>query len=151
MARDKVIAQGPKAAHSWFTFQLAFALMQPPRLTDPAAAKRSGDLATAQLLFFPAGGGKTEAYLGLAYAFAIRRRQDLLDTPDGPLDGRAGVTVLMRYTLRLLTAQQFQRATALICAAELARHHDEATWGTEPFRIGLWVGTDVSPKRFDEA
>ena len=151
-ARGKVLAQGPKVAHSWFTFQLAFVLMQLPLLTDPAAAKRSGDLATAQLLFFPTGGGKTEAYLGLAaYAFAIRRRQDLLDTPDGPLDGRAGVTVLMRYTLRLLTAQQFQRATALICAAELARHHDEATWGTEPFRIGLWVGTDVSPKRFDEA
>ena len=150
-ARDKVLAEGPKA-HSWFTFQLAFILMQLPLLTDPTAAKRSGDLATAQLLFFPTGGGKTEAYLGLAaYAFAIRRRQGLLDTPDGPLDGRAGVTVLMRYTLRLLTAQQFQRATALICAAELARLADEATWGDEPFRIGLWVGTDVSPKRFDEA
>ena len=57
----------------------------------------------------------------------------------------------MRYTLRLLTAQQFQRATALVCAAELARQADEATWGSEPFRIGLWVGTDVSPKRFEEA
>ena len=74
-----------------------------------------------------------------------------VETPDGPLDGRAGVTVLMRYTLRLLTAQQFQRATALVCAAEMARLRDEATWGTEPFRIGLWVGTDVSPKRYDEA
>ena len=57
----------------------------------------------------------------------------------------------MRYTLRLLTAQQFQRATALVCAAELARQADETTWGSEPFRIGLWVGTDVSPKRFEEA
>jgi len=151
-ARDKVLAQGPKVAHSWFTFQLAFVLMQLPLITDPAAAKRSGDLATAQLLFFPTGGGKTEAYLGLAaYAFAIRRRQGLLNTPDGPLDGMTGVTVLMRYTLRLLTAQQFQRATALICAAELTRLADEETWGKEPFRIGLWVGTDVSPKRFDEA
>ena len=75
--------------HSWFTFQLAFILMQLPLLTDPAAAKRSGDLAKAQLLFFPTGGGKTEAYLGLAaYAFAIRRRQGVVDTPDGPLDGR---------------------------------------------------------------
>ena len=126
--------------------------MQLPLLTDPAADKRSGELAKAQLLFFPTGGGKTEAYLGLAaYAFAIRRLQDVVQTPDGPLDGRAGVTVLMRYTLRLLTAQQFQRATALVCAAELARLRDEATWGTEPFRIGLWVGTDVSPKRYDEA
>jgi hypothetical protein len=104
------------------------------------------------LLFFPTGGGKTEAYLGLAaYAFAIRRRQGIIDTPDGPLRGDAGVTVLMRYTLRLLTAQQFQRATALVCAAELARLRDATTWGNEPFRIGLWVGTDVSPKRWDEA
>jgi hypothetical protein len=138
--------------HSWRTFQLAFILMQLPLLTDPAAQKRSGDLAKAQLLFFPTGGGKTEAYLGLAaYAFAIRRLQGVVDTTDGKLDGGAGVTVLMRYTLRLLTAQQFQRATALVCAAELARRRDVQTWGSEPFRIGLWVGTDVSPKRYEEA
>ena len=150
-ARAAVLAQ-QRSPHSWFTFQLAFILMQLPLLTDPAAAKRSGDLATAQLLFFPTGGGKTEAYLGLAaYAFAIRRRQAVVDTPDGQLDGRDGVTVLMRYTLRLLTSQQFQRATALVCAAEVARRRDEDTWGKEPFRIGLWVGTDVSPKRFEEA
>ncbi|MBO0821946.1 MAG: helicase, partial [Nocardiopsaceae bacterium] len=149
-ARDAVLA-GDRP-HSWRTFQLAFILMQLPLLTDPAAPKRSGDLAAAQLLFFPTGGGKTEAYLGLAaYAFAIRRLQGMLDTPDGKLDGNAGVTVLMRYTLRLLTAQQFQRATALVCAAELARRRDPGTWGAEPFRIGLWVGTDGSPKRFDEA
>ncbi|MFC2802339.1 MAG: helicase-related protein, partial [Peptidiphaga sp.] len=63
----------------------------------------------------------------------------------------SGVTVLMRYTLRLLTSQQFQRATTLVCAAELARREDPATWGEEPFRIGLWVGTAVSPKRVSEA
>ena len=150
-AHDAVLADGPKA-HSWHTFQLAFVLMQLPLLTSPTAEKRSGDLAKAQLLFFPTGGGKTEAYLGLAaYTLAIRRRQGVVTTPDGPLDGNSGVAVLMRYTLRLLTAQQFQRATALMCAAEMARMNDEATWGTEPFRIGLWVGTDVSPKHYEEA
>ncbi|GLX98732.1 DISARM system helicase DrmA [Herbidospora sp. NBRC 101105] len=149
-ARDTV-RKKEKYAH-WRTFQLAFILMQLPALTDSASERRSGDLAKAQLLFFPTGGGKTEAYLGLAaYTFAIRRRQGLLATPDGQLDGGSGTAVLMRYTLRLLTAQQFQRATALVCAAELARAKDPATWGSEPFRIGLWVGTDVSPKRFDEA
>lgn len=138
--------------HHWRVFQLAFILMQLPALADPAAERRAGALATVELLFFPTGGGKTEAYLGLAaYAFAIRRRQGLLDTPDGPIDGRAGVTVLMRYTLRLLTSQQFQRATTLVCAAELARRENPATWGEEPFRIGLWVGTAVSPKRVSEA
>ncbi|MGO9294505.1 MAG: DISARM system helicase DrmA [Streptosporangiaceae bacterium] len=150
-ARDAVLADGPRA-HSWFTFQLAFILMQVPQLCDPAAPSRSGGLAKAQLLFFPTGGGKTEAYLGLAaFAFAIRRRQAVVQSADGPLDGLAGVTVLMRYTLRLLTAQQFQRAAALVCAAELERQANPRAWGSEPFRIGLWVGTDVSPKYFHEA
>ncbi|MEU4433486.1 DISARM system helicase DrmA [Nocardia rhamnosiphila] len=150
-ARSEVLAKGPRA-HSWRTFQLAFVLMQLPMLTDPTAPRRSGELAKAQLLFFPTGGGKTEAYLGLAaYTFAIRRLQGVVDTPDGPLDGNSGIAIVMRYTLRLLTAQQFQRATALICAAEMVRRADPETWGAEPFRIGLWVGTDVSPKRVDEA
>ena len=142
--------------HHWRVFQLAFILMQIRALTEPTLERRSGgpsgDMSTLELLFFPTGGGKTEAYLGLAaYAMAARRLQGRVDTPDGPLDGAAGVTVLMRYTLRLLTSQQFQRATTLICAAELARREDPTTWGDEPFRIGLWVGTAVSPKRVEEA
>lgn len=151
-ARHKVTSRGADAA-SWRPFQLAFILMQLPALTDPGLASRSSEhQSKVELLFFPTGGGKTEAYLGLAaYTFAIRRRQHLIDSADGPLDGRDGIAVLMRYTLRLLTAQQFQRATTLVCAAELARRDDEATWGSTPFRIGLWVGTDVSPKRFEEA
>ncbi|MCH9732720.1 MAG: DISARM system helicase DrmA [Actinomycetia bacterium] len=151
-AQSKVAEAGAKAA-SWRPFQLAFILMQLGALTSPATLLRSAaHLAQVELLFFPTGGGKTEAYLGLAaYTFAIRRRQGVVDSVDGPLDGRDGVAVLMRYTLRLLTAQQFQRATALVCAAELARQADQTTWGSEPFRIGLWVGTDVSPKRFEEA
>lgn len=151
-ARAEVAAAGARAA-SWRPFQLAFILIQLGALSDPSAPFRSAEhLARVELLFFPTGGGKTEAYLGLAtYTFAIRRRQGVVESADGPLDGRDGVAVLMRYTLRLLTAQQFQRATALVCAAELTRQADETTWGSEPFRIGLWVGTDVSPKRFEEA
>ena len=130
-AEPRSPAQG-EAAASWRPFQLAFILMQLGALTDPTAPLRSADhQARVELLFFPTGGGKTEAYLGLAaYTFAIRRRQGVVESADGPLDGRDGVAVLMRYTLRLLTAQQFQRATALMCAAELARREDEATWGS---------------------
>ena len=151
-AQQIVEGRGASAA-SWRPFQLAFIVMQLGALTDPSAPIRSSDhQSKVELLFFPTGGGKTEAYLGLAaYTFAIRRRQGIVESADGPLDGRDGIAVLMRYTLRLLTAQQFQRATALVCAAELARRDDVETWGTEPFRIGLWVGTDVSPKRFEEA
>lgn len=147
-----VEARGP-GAHSWRMFQLAFILLQIPGLCQPGHPRRSAEnLSRVELLFFPTGGGKTEAYLGLAaFAFAIRRLQGTVDTPDGPLDGNSGVTVLMRYTLRLLTAQQFQRATALVCAAEEHRRADADTWGAEPFRIGLWVGSAVSPKRVKEA
>jgi hypothetical protein len=150
-ARDQVLAQGSKA-HSWRTFQLAFIVMQIPSLIRPELARRSGKLAKVELLFFPTGGGKTEAYLGLAaFAFAARRRQGVVVGSDGPIDGRSGVAVLMRYTLRMLTSQQFQRATAMVCAAELRRRAEPEIWGSEPFRIGLWVGTEVSPKRFEEA
>ena len=104
------------------------------------------------LLFFPTGGGKTEAYLGLAaYTFAIRRLQGVVGRGDEARDGGAGVAVLMRYTLRLLTAQQFQRAAALICAAEVLRREDPDTWGTERFSIGLWVGQSVSPNSYTDA
>jgi hypothetical protein len=146
-ARAAVLEQGPKAA-SWRPFQLAFVLLNLPALTDPA----HGDRDLVDLLFFPTGGGKTEAYLGLAaYTFAIRRLQATLGTGEDARDGSGGVAVLMRYTLRLLTAQQFQRAAALVCAAEVLRRKDTATWGQEPFRIGLWVGGSVSPNWYKEA
>lgn len=152
--RDATAAIGGKGdtAASWRAFQLAFILMQLPSIVDPTVPRRSGDLPRAELLFFPTGGGKTEAYLGLAaFTFGIRRLQGVIDTPGGLVDGRDGVAVLMRYTLRLLTSQQFLRATTLMCAAEVVRREDPAIWGQEPFRIGLWVGSSVSPKRFAEA
>ncbi|AFR49094.1 DISARM system helicase DrmA [Gordonia sp. KTR9] len=140
------------SAASWRPFQLAFILLQVPTLRDPTNESRSGAAANVELLFFPTGGGKTEAYLGLAaFTFAIRRLQGVIDTDDGPLDGGDGVAVLMRYTLRLLTSQQFQRAAALVCAAELIRQSDAAKWGHRPFSIGLWVGSAVSPKRYTDA
>ncbi|RCV58157.1 DISARM system helicase DrmA [Marinitenerispora sediminis] len=136
---------------SWRPFQLAFLLLNLPALTDPAHSERSptgAELPVADLLWFPTGGGKTEAYLGLtAYTFAIRRLQGEVSG----LSGHSGVAVLMRYTLRLLTIQQFQRAAALVCACEVIRRADEQTWGRVPFRIGLWVGSRVTPNRTDEA
>ncbi|MFD9946735.1 DISARM system helicase DrmA [Nonomuraea sp. NPDC059023] len=140
--------QDPKNA-SWRPFQLAFVLLNLPAITDPAHADRNG---CTDLLFFPTGGGKTEAYLGLtAYTFAIRRLQGMVGSAEQARSGLDGVAVLMRYTLRLLTAQQFQRAAALVCAAEMIRRGDEQTWGSTPFRIGLWVGGSVSPNSYDEA
>ncbi|SDG08441.1 Helicase conserved C-terminal domain-containing protein [Sinosporangium album] len=155
-AEAQVASRGTDAA-KWRPFQLAFMLLNLPSLTDPTHPERSrgaesASTAVVDLLFFPTGGGKTEAYLGLtAYTFAIRRIQGELGAGTDKRSGLDGVAVLMRYTLRLLTAQQFQRAASLVCAAEILRREDPGQWGREPFRIGLWVGSAVSPNWFPDA
>ena len=129
----------------WRPFQLAFLLMTMRGLVDPIHADRE----LVDLLFFPTGGGKTEAYLGLAaFALVLRRLRN-----KGIRS--AGVSVLMRYTLRLLTLDQLGRAAALICALELEREQLRANekdpmrrgrWEW-PFEIGLWVGQAATPNR----
>lgn len=123
----------------WRPFQLAFLLMN----LESVAYEESNDRSIVDLIWFPTGGGKTEAYLGLA-AFTILFRR--LREPTN-----AGTSVLMRYTLRLLTAQQFQRAASLICACELIRRRRERKLGKDAISIGLWVGQGVAPNRHDEA
>jgi len=134
---------------SWRPFQLAFILLSVPALANPVHRDRTEPVeAFADLLWFPTGGGKTEAYLGVAaFTMAIRRLQGNL----GGLDGGRGLAVIMRYTLRLLTIQQFQRATALMCAMEVLRRADTAKWGATPFTIGLWVGQRVTPNTTEES
>jgi ribosomal protein L24E len=134
---------------SWRPFQLAFILLSVPALANPVHRDRTEPVeAFADLLWFPTGGGKTEAYLGVAaFTMVIRRLQGNL----GGLDGSRGLAVIMRYTLRLLTIQQFQRATALMCAMESLRRADTAKWGGTPFTIGLWVGQRVTPNTTEES
>ncbi len=80
----------------WRPFQLAFLLMNLGGISNPTHDDRE----VVDLLFFPTGGGKTEAYLGLAaFTLLLRRLRD-------PSVGSGGVAVLMRYTLRLLTLDQ---------------------------------------------
>ena len=123
------------AEPAWRPFQLAFLLMNLPGLIDPSHPDRD----TVDLLFFPTGGGKTEAYLGIAaFAMALRRLRD-------PSRQSAGLAVLMRYTLRLLTLDQLGRAATLICALELERQNDVERLGGWPFEIGLWVGQAATP------
>ncbi len=134
---------------SWRAFQLGFLLLNLSGLTRLDHVDRStGEMAPADLLWFPTGGGKTEAYLGLAaYTLAIRRLQKDV----GGRDGENGMAVLMRYTLRLLTLQQFQRAASLICACEVIRRKDVTKWGATPFRVGLWVGRKTTPNKTVQA
>jgi hypothetical protein len=130
----------PSEVHGyWRPFQIAFLLMSLRGVVDDTHADRE----TVDLIWFPTGGGKTEAYLGLT-AFTV-----FFNALSGA--GTAGVDVLMRYTLRLLTAQQFQRAAVLFCAMEHLRRNDVATLGKRPFRIGLWVGGSSTPNRRADA
>lgn len=121
----------------WHPFQLAFILMGLRGLAEAGHPDRE----VVDLLFFPTGGGKTEAYLGLA-AFTIALRR--LCNPG--LAG-AGLAVLMRYTLRLLTLDQLGRAATVVCAMELERLADPAHWGDWPIEIALWVGQAATPNR----
>ncbi|MCU0532924.1 MAG: DISARM system helicase DrmA [Hydrococcus sp. Prado102] len=119
----------------WRPFQLAFLLMNLVGIAEPT----HGDREIVDLLFFPTGGGKTEAYLGLAAFTLILRR-----LRQGGITG-AGVSVIMRYTLRLLTLDQLSRAATLICALELERQQDIEKLGKHRFEIGLWVGQTATP------
>jgi hypothetical protein len=128
------------AEPAWRPFQLAFLLLNLSGLVDPDDPHRQ----TVDLLYFPTGGGKTEAYLALsAFAMVLRR---LRHPADKGLGG-AGVSVIMRYTLRLLTLDQLSRAAGLVCALELEREADPDRYGAWPFEIGLWVGKAATPIR----
>ncbi|MEV5321151.1 helicase-related protein [Streptomyces sp. NPDC052687] len=118
----------------WRPFQIAFMLLCLGGINDP----KHPDRRISDLLWFPTGGGKTEAYLGLiAFTTFLRRLRR------GAAGG--GVTVLMRYTLRLLTLQQFERATILICAMESMRRAAPERLGHEGISIGMWVGKSATP------
>ena len=127
----------------WHMFQLAFFLLNIESIADPS----SEDRRTADLLWFPTGGGKTEAYLGLI-AFTLAHRR-VRSSDANHL--RYGTAVVMRYTLRLLTLQQFHRAASLMCACEFVRRRAPAKWGDEPFLAGLWVGSGATPNRLQSA
>ena len=126
--------------YRWRPFQLSFLL------TVMVSTIREDDefRDVLDLIWFPTGGGKTEAYLGLIAFLIIWRRRRFPDSG-------GGTTALMRYTLRLLTRQQFERAARMVCALELFRRRDPEALGATPIDIGIWVGAEISPNRYDEA
>jgi hypothetical protein len=116
------------------------ARLRPP---EPRAARRpdARDRKLADLIYFPTGGGKTEAYLGLiAFTLLLRR----LRGKARPDEGR-GVAVILRYTLRLLTLDQLGRAATLMCALEEMRSREPKKFGNARFTVGLWVGRARRP------
>lgn len=140
-------ARGPLA---WRPFQLGFILLAAASVADRAHPERR----IMDLLWFPTGGGKTEAYLALIAFLAFYRRLSAGDDPDAG----DGVAAIMRYTLRLLTTQQFTRAASVLLACEAIRRGrireagvSRRELGSTPFSIGLWVGGDAVPNRVSDA
>ncbi|MDK2887265.1 MAG: hypothetical protein PWP72_142 [Thermoanaerobacter sp.] len=133
----------PDTEPGWYPFQLAFILQEISSIARPGDPFRE----VVDLLWFPTGGGKTEAYLGLAaFTIFLRRLRAVREKRSG-----GGVTIIMRYTLRLLTLQQFERAAALICACELIRRENPGLLGETEIAAGLWVGGGLTPNSRDEA
>ena len=126
--------------HRWRPFQLAFLLT----VMESAIREDDDYRDVLDLIWFPTGGGKTEAYLGLIAFLIVWRR---LKYPDSG----GGTAAFMRYTLRLLTRQQFERAARMVCALELIRKQDPARLGEAPIDIGIWVGGEISPNGFHQA
>ena len=127
--------------YQWRSFQLAFLLA----VLESVIQEESDYRETMDLIWFPTGGGKTEAYLGLIAITIVWRRLKF-----GAHGG--GTVAIMRYTLRLLTRQQFERAARMICALELIRRKKEnSDLGEDPINVGLWVGQAVTPNSFDQA
>ncbi|MGW1886540.1 helicase-related protein [Streptomyces sp. NPDC001970] len=130
----------PEPQGVWRPFQIGFVLLCLNGIVDPEHEERG----TVDLLWFPTGGGKTEAYLGLI-AFTVFHRRLLRGV------GGGGVSVIMRYTLRLLTLQQFERAALLMCAMDRLRDERPDRLGDQPISIGMWVGRAATPNTLDEA
>jgi len=140
---------------SWRLFQLVFIVMLVP---DVAAREypdwndvewRSGDtedrveetdsaLEVVDVLWFPTGGGKTEAFLGVAVwsmFFDRIRGKDF------------GVTAWTRFPLRLLSLQQLQRMSKTVVYADIVRREQEDI-GNHPsrsFSVGYLVGKKNTP------
>jgi hypothetical protein len=138
-ADDELFGRGQKAA--WRPFQLAFILLNlDGTFQGPDDVEWTARNEWVDLVWFPTGGGKTEAYLGLIALTIIQRRRKYKEMG-------GGTAVMMRYTLRLLTMQQFQRATLLIMALELIRRWRTYLLGEEPIYIGLFVGQGSLPNK----
>jgi len=134
---------GEAGQEYWRPFQIAFILASLKKIVDTKS--RDSHNCGVDVISMPTGGGKTEAYLGLA-AFTIlwTRQHDQRHLAANETQ-KASTKVLMRYTYRLLTVQQVARAASMICALELIRASEPEYFGSSDVLIGAWLGSAVTP------
>ncbi len=140
-AMKRAIELQGKSFDGWHLFQLGFILTQVRAVYErhALAHERKGAANTADVLWFSTGGGKTEAYLGIiAFGMLYAR-----------LKGRLyGTTAWMRFPLRMLSAQQFQRLSYVVAQAEMLRVR-EGLKG-HPFTVGYYTGSGT-PSRISRS
>jgi len=135
----------------WRLFQIVFIVMclpdilkQADGIEDDVEVDFESDALTEQLdvadiIYFPTGGGKTEAYLGLVTFTAFHDR----------LRGKDyGMTAFTKFPLRFLSLQQLQRVANVFAEAELLRRKHEL--GGEEFSLGYLVGKQNTPNALKE-
>ncbi len=124
----------------WHLFQIIFIVIQLPRLAARHFPElgREGDDAV-DILWFAAGGGKTEAFLGLLVwqIFFDRLRAKSF-----------GTTAMVRFPLRLLAFQQLQRMARVLAQAEVIRVR-ERLLGPR-FSLGYFVGDNTRPNQIGD-
>lgn len=144
---NKTFLATAKKYNTWRLFQIVFIVSLIP---DIAACdkdllldeeKEKTTLNQVSLLYFPTGGGKTEAFLGVLIfnVFFDRFRGK-----------ECGVTSILRYPLRLLSVQQVQRLANVLAQAELLRRQDRAIAHTDEFSLGYFVGDGNTPNRIEK-
>tara|TARA_B100000427_G_scaffold327875_1_gene339638 strand:- start:5530 stop:8625 length:3096 start_codon:yes stop_codon:yes gene_type:complete len=130
----------PDVKFKWRPFQIGFFLLSVESILD----KKSKNRNIVDLLWFPTGGGKTEAYLLLSATLIFYRK-----FKKGGLEEKDSLAMFTRYTLRALTVDQFNRLATMIVCAEIIRKRalkqDRNSVAKNPFSIGLWVGDEAIP------
>jgi hypothetical protein len=154
LANETMIQLGKntgKAFKSWRRFQLVAVVCELPTLAareHPIGEFQAGlygenspadPAATATVIYFPTGGGKTETYLGI---IACALFYDRLRGKD------RGVTAICRFPLKVLTTNQCQRMANFVVAADMVRERTRGANDNEikgAFELGLLIGGDDTP------
>lgn len=141
---NRTFLRAAKNYDKWRLFQIVYIVSLIPDIAAcdpnllPEYKKRQTTLNEVSLLYFPTGGGKTEAFLGvLVYNLFFDRYRGK----------ECGVTSIARYPLRLLSIQQVQRMANILAQAELIRREDLAIAHTEKFALGYFVGDANTPNK----